>query len=163
MSQIDTSRVQGRRPLKFSTGQELLADAERLARAEGAGTLRILGNWTLGQAFGHLAAWTNYPFDGYPAELRPPWFIKVILRLRKAKYLTQGLPSGVKIPNVAGGTAATEKIPTADGLSRLKRAWARLSISAPIAPNPIFGPMTHEEWIAVNLRHAELHLSFFLP
>ena len=29
--------------------------------------------------------------------------------------------------------------------------------------HPIFGKLTHDEWIAINLRHAELHLGFQVP
>ena len=39
----------------------------------------------------------------------------------------------------------------------------RLQAEAPTAPNVIFGQLTHEEWIAINLRHAELHLGFLIP
>ena len=33
----------------------------------------------------------------------------------------------------------------------------------PAKPNPVFGPLTHEQWIQLNLRHAELHLGFLVP
>ena len=34
----------------------------------------------------------------------------------------------------------------------------RLRRSAPKDPNPLFGRLTHEQWVQLNLRHAELHL-----
>jgi hypothetical protein len=37
----------------------------------------------------------------------------------------------------------------------------RLDNEASAAPNVIFGPLTQAQWISLNLRHAELHLSFF--
>jgi len=37
----------------------------------------------------------------------------------------------------------------------------RLRAGPPARPNVIFGPLTHDEWIQLHLRHAELHLSFF--
>jgi hypothetical protein len=39
----------------------------------------------------------------------------------------------------------------------------QLKTQAPTAPSPILGTLTHEEWIAMHLRHAELHLGFLIP
>ena len=50
-----------------------------------------------------------------------------------------------------------------EALARLRTALERLKSEAPQAPNVIFGPLTHNEWIALNLRHAELHLGFQVP
>jgi hypothetical protein len=30
------------------------------------------------------------------------------------------------------------------------------------AANPSMGPLSHEQWVEVHLRHAELHLSFLV-
>jgi len=87
----------------------------------------------------------------------------VILRTRKKKYLYEKLPAGVHIPKVEGGTLATEPLPLDEGLNRFRSAWERLRVSPPTKPNVIFGPMSHEEWTQLNLRHAELHLSFLHP
>jgi hypothetical protein len=70
------------------------------------------------------------------------------------------MPRGVRIPGIAGGTCATEAVPLEDGVSRLRRSFERLKAQAPTHPSVIFGPMTHDEWIKINLRHAELHLSY---
>jgi hypothetical protein len=50
-----------------------------------------------------------------------------------------------------------------ESLPRYRSALERLKKETPTAPNVIFGALTHEEWIALNLRHAELHLGFLLP
>jgi len=156
---VDTGRVSGCRTLRFASLDELWADVERLAAADRAGTLKRRGNWTLGQALGHLATWGQFAFDGTP--LQPPWFIKLILRMRKKRYLHEGMPRGVRIPKVEGGTLGTEPLALDDGLSRYRAVIDRLRRETPSKPNVIFGPLTHEEWIALQLRHAELHLSFF--
>jgi hypothetical protein len=31
-----------------------------------------------------------------------------------------------------------------------------------LSANPSMGPLSHDEWIQVHLRHAELHLSFLV-
>lgn len=158
---IDTAKVTDRRHLRFNTPDELLADVQRLVAAEKTGTLRHTGNWTLGQTLGHLAFWVNTAYDGHP--LKPPWFIKLILRLRKKRFLTRGMPTGVRIPKVEGGTLATDALPVDEGLVRFTKAWDRMKSQPPTQPNIIFGPLTHDEWITLNLGHAALHLSFQHP
>ncbi len=159
---LDTAKVLGRRTLRFADSRELFADVDRLAAADRAGTLRRLGNWTLGQALGHLAWWVDAPFDGYPPDLNPPWFVRLILRRMKAKILVK-MPAGARIPKIAEGTKGVDVLGTDEGLARLRRAWARLDAAPPPRPNLIFGPMTHDEWKRLNLAHAELHLSFMDP
>jgi hypothetical protein len=163
MPEIDTSKVTDRRNLRFNSPDDLWRDVDQIAAADRAGRLRRTGNWTTGQTFGHLAAWTSFPYDGYPPTLRAPWFVILILKGRKNKYLNQGLPAGVHIPKVPGGTAGIEPLALDEGLSRLRGAWDRLRKSPPSVPNPIFGPLSYQEWINLNLRHGELHLSFLHP
>ena len=158
---VDTGKVTGRRTLRFETIDEMMADVDRLVEAERASRLKRLGNWTLGQTLGHLATWAEYGYTGSP--LNPPFFIKWILRLRKQKFLWQPMPAGVKIPGVEGGTLATDPMPTDEALTRLRRVMERLKKEPPTHPHNVFGQLKHEESIAITLRHAELHLSFFVP
>ena len=158
---VDTGKVAERRILRFESLDQVLAEVERLAEAERAGRLRRLGNWTLGQALGHLASWAEYSYTGAP--LKAPFFVKWFLRLRKRKFLYGPMRAGVKIPRVEGGTLATEPVPLDEALERMRRVLGRLQTEAPTAPNVIFGPLTHDEWVALHCRHAELHLGFFVP
>lgn len=160
---VDTRKISDRRRLRFETFEEMWAEVERIAAAERAGRLRRVGNWTAGQIFGHLATWARYPHEGYPRELLPPWFIRLLVRFAKRRFIYGEMPAGVRIPRVKGGTMGTEPMSLDEGLRRLREAWTRLRNEAPVKPNPLFGPMTHEEWIAANLRHAELHLGFLHP
>ena len=48
-------------------------------------------------------------------------------------------------------------------MRRYKNVLQRLKVEAPTLPSPIFGKMTHDESIALTLRHTELHLGFFVP
>jgi len=158
---VDTGKVAARRLLRFETIDQAMAEVERLAEAERAGRLKRLGNWTLGQALGHLAAWTEFAYTGVP--LKVPFFIRWILRLQKRKFLYGPMRAGVRIPRVEGGTLATDAVPLEEGLGRYRRALERLKAEGPTAPSPIFGRLTHEVSIALSLRHAELHLGFFIP
>lgn len=160
-SPIDTARVSNRRTLRFQTADEAATEAQRLASAERGGNLTPLGNWTLGQALGHLATWAEFSFTGAPLKLPLP--IRLMVRLQKNKFLTRPMPAGVKISRVPGGTLGIDRLPLDDGLAKYCAAMDRLKNEAPTKPNVIFGPLTHEQWIQLNLRHAELHLSFFRP
>lgn len=159
---INTKKVQGRRSLSFATLDAVVADAEMLVQAEGAGRLTALGNWTIGQACGHLSTWIDFALDGYPAELRPPWLVKVLVKPLKGKLLSGKMPVGVRIRKFPEGTLGTERLAAREGLERLRKSCARLKVEAPKNLNPIFGLLTHEEWIKMNIGHANLHLSFFV-
>ena len=159
---MDTSRIQDRRRLRFNTINDLLADIDRLVAAGKAGTLRRTGNWTAGQAMGRVATWINYAFEGYPFKV--PWLVKLFIRMRKGKYLRDGMPAGVRIPGVEGGTYGTAPLGTDDGAARLRQALARLQRGEPVKyESPAWGKMSADERIVLNLRHAELHLSFLHP
>jgi len=160
---VDTASVQDRRPLRFEDIDQLMADADRLVADDRACSLHRLGNWTLGQTLGHIAAWASFPYEGYPSGFRLPFFVKWIARLGKNAFIRRPMRPGMRIPRIAGGTLATDLLSTDEGIKRFRSAFQRLAREAPSRPNPVFGPLTHEEWIALNLRHAELHLSFFRP
>lgn len=156
-NRVDTKRAP-RRELHLSTLADVLAEAERLAGLEAAGTLRRSGNWTLGQCFNHVASWANYPYDGYP--MRTPWFVKLFGRIARPMIFKRPFPTGMTIPKAEGGTYGIEPMSTADGLKKLRSALARLAEAPPAAPNPVFGKLSHEQWKQMTIKHAELHFSF---
>ncbi len=160
---IDTGKVQGRRQVVFADLDAVAADVEKLVAAEHAGKLKKLGNWSLGQACGHVSTWIDYAYDGYPKELSsPPWFIRVLVKFKRNDFLNGKLPAGFRIPKIEGGTTGIEPVSTAEGVARLKRSIDRLKAMPPSNPNPLFGPLTHAEWQSMHRGHAQLHLSFFV-
>src|SRR5262249_56553142 len=124
--------------------------------------LKRLGNWTLGQTLGHLAAWSEFGYAGYPS-LKVPFYIRWILRLQKRRFIAGPMPAGVKIPVVQGGTLATEPMSIEEAWPRLRPVIERLKVECPPVPSPAVGRLTHKESIALNLRHPALHLGFFVP
>ena len=58
--------------------------------------------------------------------MKPPFFIRWILRSRKQAFIHQPMRAGVKIPGIAGGTLATEPVPVDEAVGRYKRVMARL-------------------------------------
>jgi Protein of unknown function (DUF1569) len=160
---INTKKVKDRRHLRFENFAAALQDADALADAEHRGALRATGNWTLGQSLGHLGFWARAPFDGYPPMPRPPFFLRLLAPLIKNRILNQGMVPGIRIGRVEGGTFGTEVVPTQRALDELRKAYDRLTARDPGVANPFFGSLSHENWIKLNLRHAELHQSFFHP
>lgn len=161
MPNVDTSKVTDRRSLRFNTIDDLLADIDVLVAADKAGKLRSIGNWTLGQAFGHLASWIEYSYSGYP--FKTPWLIRFILKFLVKGYIKNGMPAGRRIPNTSNGTYGTEVLSTDDGAARLKKALLRLRSEPAQYDSPAFGHLSDADRTLLNLRHAELHLSFFRP
>lgn len=152
-----------RRKLRFETVDQAVAEAEHLVQAERGGRLTRVGNWTVGQILGHLATWANFAFDGYPPEVHAPLPIRLIVRMFRGQILRKGMMAGVRVGKVPGGTVGLDLLEPEEGLRRFRTAMGRLKSTVPAAPNPLFGRMTHEQWIALNLRHAELHMSFLVP
>ena len=161
MGTIATKPV--RRRLRFESIEDAIAEAERLVAADRAGRLDRAGNWRLGQALGHLATWANFAFDGYPATVRAPLPVRLLARLMRTTILNKGMMPGVRVGKVPEGTLGVEPLDADEGLRRFRAATERLRSTAPTTPNPVFGPLTHAQWIQLNLRHAELHLSFQCP
>lgn len=154
----ETARA-SRRALRFNSWSDLKAEVARLAPQERAGTLRHSGNWTLGQALGHLATWVDFAFE--PCPLRPPWLIRLVLKTQKRRFIEGPMKAGVRIPKVPNGTLGTEPRSLDDGLAHFTRAWERLASQTPTQTHVLFGSITPEEWRKMHLRHAELHLGYF--
>jgi hypothetical protein len=158
-STVNTAKVV-RRKLELHSIDEVLLEIDRIVAADQAGSLQTLGNWAPGQILGHVAAWANYSYDGYPHK-PPPWFVRIALQMMIKTYLRNGMLSGQRIPGVENGTYGTTLFATTEGADQLRRAMQRL-LSDEVArfDSPTFGAMSHEDRIRLNLRHAELHLSF---
>ena len=154
--------VQGRREVRYETMQDIANDLDELAAG---GEPRSLGNWTAAQNVEHVAkffefAREGYPDIGFPTPLR--WFIGTFA---KKRYLARGFQPGFKFP--------TKKVAAAFGPGDMTWAEAvsyfREQIERSRQPgvmtsvNPILGKMTHEEYVQLQCRHAELHFSFLVP
>jgi hypothetical protein len=152
-----------RRTLRFETLDAALAEAEHLVALEHKGWLDRGGNWPIGLTLGHLATWCNFAFDGYPPEVRAPWLMRKLVGLFKNTIINKKMMAGIKIRGIPEGTVGLEPLEPLEGLARYQTAMSRLRSTPPTVANPIFGPLSHAQWINLNLRHAELHLGNLVP
>lgn len=148
------------RKLRFNSVTDVNSELDKIVELDKCGQLITSGNWTAGQIMAHLTAWIEYGYDGYPIK-SPPWFVRWLLRLRLQKMLESGMPRGVRIPGIPGGTIGADDTPTDQGIARLRKAFQRLAVGEQAKhDSPAFGKMSHEDRIRLNLRHAELHLGY---
>jgi hypothetical protein len=155
---VDSKTVAGRRTLRFSSLDEVVADAERLVASPDT---KMLGNWSLGQILMHLARAVNGSIDGI--SFRAPWFIRLLGPWLKRRVLIRGMPAGFKLPPAAEATAFPTPASPQEALEILRQATARTKSETMSSPHPVFGALTHDEWRQLHLRHSELHLSFAQP
>ena len=152
---INTKKVSGRRDVRYESYADLLADAERVAAAD---NVQMLGNWSLGQIYKHLAMALDSSIDGVGFSLPAParWLMTLLM---KRRFLTKSVPAGFKTTKefTPGETSAEE------GLSALRAAIARQDQQQGRCMHPAFGKLSDQEWMDFNLRHAEMHMSFAVP
>jgi Protein of unknown function (DUF1569) len=154
---VDTAKVQGRRPVAYTSFGEMLADAERVT----SGKFKTLGNWTAGQIFAHLAKSFDTSIDGSDAQF--PWYIRTLARVFKKQMLKRPMPAGFKLPAEAAAALVPPATSTAEGLAALRSAVARLENEPKRAYSPVLGEMTRDQWNQLHLSHANLHMSFVVP
>jgi hypothetical protein len=151
---VNTAKIATRRKLDYKSFDEFLADADRLS----SGDMKTLGNWSPGQIFQHLANAYNGSIDGLPGGF--PWLVRMAARMFKKKLIGGAMPAGTRMPAQLAKKVMPEPTPTEVGLANLKAAVARLKRDTHRAEHPVFGKVTNEEWDAVHLKHASLHMSF---
>lgn len=127
---VNTTRVTGRRSPRYETLDDLLVDAERLASTE----VEMLGNWSLGQVFQHLAIAINGSIDGFSFRLS---FLDILfnrLFLMK-RVLTQGIPPGLERSR-KWASVQPHETSVKEGLDALRAAVARLAKATKLSPHP---------------------------
>jgi hypothetical protein len=155
---IETRRVRNRRNVRFSNFDEFLAEADRLA----SGPVRPLGNWTLAQIFDHLARSMTVSVDGTNEQFPLP--LRIALRLLRKRIIGSPMKPGYRVPeNVAVLLRPEPHVGLRESLWKLRSAAIRFQDASAFPSHPAFGVLTRDEYRALALRHAELHLSFVVP
>lgn len=151
-----------RRQLSFASLDDAVRDAEHLLAAG----YEKAGNWDLAQCCDHLASWLTYPVGGFPKAALPIRMMLAVVRRTMGRrmltgYLRDGMPAGK--PTLPQSMAAPGGDPAA-ALERLREAARRFQAHpGEYLPSPLFGRLTRDEALTVQLRHAAHHLSFLVP
>lgn len=154
----DTKSITGRRSLQFQTLDEILRDAEQFT----SGEVEAIGNWTTGQIVDHVRRIITASRAGFKITLPLP--VRIMARLVKNRVLNGAMSPGYKIPKSATDELIPERgVTVEDAVQRLRDEVA-LSREPGVMtqPSPFFGSMTHEDWVRLHCRHAEMHFSFVL-
>ncbi len=154
---VDTKKVVIRE-LSFSSLDDALREAERLAQAAREGKIKQLGNWTPGTVFGHLAWWIE-AIDN-DSESKLPFYIRWFGPLMKKSVIYGPIARGYRLPSTKTGTYGDEPCELEVGIERLRKAYARLQNQPLPEKHPVFGAMTRDDWLTLHRKHAQLHLAF---
>ena len=152
-----------RRDLRFAKLSEVQEDLKNLA----SGTYTKTAKWDLSQVSEHLADWMTFPIDGFP---KSPWILGIligVMRVTQGKSLYKKFVRDQRMPT-GQPTITTTVYPASDNSSksveRLMKAIDRLSAHrGPIHPSPLFGQLSYDELVALQLAHCAHHLSFLVP
>jgi hypothetical protein len=86
--------------------------------------------------------------------------VRAVAIAHKDFVLHNPMRAGTKLPPAGEERFIPGPLSPAEGLTKLEEAAARLAAATPTAEHAYLGPLTPEEWILVQCRHAELHLGF---
>jgi Protein of unknown function (DUF1569) len=152
-----------KRSIRLATLDDVSAEVDRLHRS---GYLKA-GNWSLSQVCEHLADWMSYPMDGFP---KMPFAVKILLGAMRTFRGKALLKKFIEDQSMAPGQpTAPESIHPDTGndaasVERLQATIRRLEEHrGTIHPSPLFGALTRQELIALQMAHCNHHLGFLVP
>jgi hypothetical protein len=162
---IDTRRVANRRPVHLPTIDDLVAEVDRVIAAASAGKVRPLGNWSPAQVLWHIGRLIELSFDGFPFRYRrgPEWITRLFRLLAWRRLIALAFRPGFKNPPEAAGLEPDPSVSLDAAAAYLAHQVARIRNGERMTQEcSIEGPYTHQQWVYIHLRHAELHLSFLV-
>lgn len=151
---------------KSFSNPEHVAEIERRLRTLSPDSPRRWGKMSAGQALCHLSD----SLRGVLGDIPPPrradtWFTRQVVRrfaLHAPLQWPHGVPTVQGLDQVAGeGTPPNVFDEDRDALTGLHERFAALTGPPPVSAHPIFGPLTHKEWMIWAYLHADHHLRQF--
>jgi hypothetical protein len=145
-----------RRPLRFSTLDEVMPEVERLLRGH-----TTVGRWSLGQICNHLTSTIVGSIDGFPVHA--PWLVrKTIGAVVKRRLLATGqMREGVKLPEKFHPQPGLDDRAEAEALRAAIHLYS--AHTGDMAFHPMFGVLGRDEWTRLHCIHCAHHLSFARP
>jgi hypothetical protein len=155
--------VENRHTVRLQTIDDLAAEVERVRAAADAGRVRPLGNWSTAQVLWHLGKLMELSFEGFSWRYRrgPIWLTRTIRVLAWRWMIRMALRPGFQNPPEAAVLEPAAALSVDEAVAYLQRQMERICNGERMTQAAgVEGPYTHEQWVYIHLRHAELHLSF---
>jgi hypothetical protein len=141
----------------------LVAEVDRTTAAVAAGEARSLGNWSAAQILWHIGRLIELSFDGFPFRYRrgPEWIARLFRFLAWRWLIALAFRPGFRNPPEAEVLEPDPWVTFDAAAAYLKQQVARIRCGEQMTKEcSVDGPYSHEQWVYIHLRHAELHLSF---
>jgi len=149
------------RTLNFQSIADLENDLDRLEQACASGTVRPVGAWSSGQNCQHVGKFFKFALDGFESSAPLPVRLIVTLLFKSKALGPDPMPSGFKLPAKASYMLPDPDISDQDGIAFLREQLQRIKNGEQFAhPSPLFGQLTQDQWMTIQLKHAALHLGF---
>ena len=160
---VDTGRVANRRAVRLRSLDDLLAEAGRITAAAASGKVRPLGNWSPAQVLWHIAKLIELSFDGFSWRYRhgPVWITRLIRFLSWRWLIWLAFRPGFRNPPDAAVLEPDAAVTFDAAAAYLRAQIGRVGKGERMTQcASVEGAYSHEQWVYIHLRHAELHLSF---
>ena len=161
---VDTKRVVERRDLHFDALADILRDVEQLAAvtSETGESICADGNWTPAQIVEHITFFINGAINGF--SFQAPLVFRIMGKFLRGRLLNKPMSPGIKLPANMSVVLPDPQTTWDDAASAIRSAVGRIEAGERMTqPSPLLGAMTHEDWVKMNCRHAEMHFSFMHP
>jgi len=156
-SPIDTRKVRDRRPVSFDGLDDVLADARRFGP-----DARTTGNWTPSQVVEHVAEFMHWSREGF--DVRPPLLLRIAGRLMRPWALRGRPPAGMKLPPKLQRLVPARSVSWDAAITHLEDEVRRIDAGERYThSSPLFGRLTHVQWVRLHCNHAAHHFSFVHP
>jgi len=162
---VDTRKVRHRRLVLLGTFNDLKLEIDRVAAAANAGAVRSLGNWTPAQVFWHIGRLMEFSFDGFPFSYRrgPTWVVRLFRLVAWRWLIALAFRPGFRNPPEAATLEPAPSLSLEEATAYLRQQIERIQHGERMVQEcSAEGPYTHEQWVYIHLRHAELHLGFLV-
>lgn len=149
-------------PKGFYSIPELRESLNCMQRAHETGELTTTGGWTVGQNLEHCGKFIQESFDGFSFSM--PLVFRLLgstmLKPMYTKRKSQFKP-GIKAPKSAADLMPSGEITIEDGLALMSTQVARIESGEQMTQaSPLFGKLTHEQWVNLHLNHCRMHFGF---
>lgn len=152
-----------RRSVRLATLDDLAREADRICAMTADGKVRSLGNWSPAQVLWHIGKLIELSIDGFPFRYRrgPVWAIRLLRWISWRALIALAFRPGYRNPPYAAVLEPDRALTLADGAAFLSQQLERVRRGERMTQGcSVDGDYSHDEWVYIHLRHAELHLSF---